>query len=296
MIGEMKMRHKLSSAILAISAVGLLLAGCSGKANSSSSTAQTTTTASAAETTGASSKAENTKITILADVVPHSELLEFVKPKLAEEGIDLNIVLISDSTSLDRTDSGEVDANFFAHLPYLESVKAELGYDLASAGAIHVEPIGAYSTKYTKVEEIPDNATIAIPNDGTNEYRALRILEKAGFIELPKDFIAYEATINDIVKYVRPITIKEIDSAQIIRIADDFDVYITNTNKILESGIDASTALFREEADSPYANIIITKTDRVNDPAIQKIVAALRTEEVRKFIEDTYKGAVIPAF
>jgi D-methionine transport system substrate-binding protein len=237
-------------------------------------------------------------LNVQADVVPHAELLEFVKPKLAEQGIDIIVNTRTDSAlANEQVDKGELDANFFQHEPYLKSIITERGFDLANAGNIHVEPIGAYSEKFTSVDKIPPNAVIAIPNDATNEYRALRILEAAGFITLKKGTDVYQTTAaNTVAAYVKPVTLKELDSALILRVRRDFDVYITNTNKVLEAGIDTTKALFREGKDSPYANIIAVKSSRVNDPTIRALVAALHSKETRAFIEGRYKGAVIPAF
>jgi D-methionine transport system substrate-binding protein len=276
------MKKVLLIAVSALLVVTFALSGCS-KSN-------------AAKTTSSS---KLTVLKVAADAVPHAELLNFVKPKLLKEGIDLQItVLDSDGDSLanEETNDGEFDVNFFQHLPYLDSLKKEKGFDLASAGKIHVEPIGFYSVKYKTKDEIPSDAKVAIPNDATNEYRALKILEDNGFITLKPDIKNYEATVQDIAKYNKPIKITEMDSALIIRDRDQFDGYITNTNKILDAGINASSALFREGADSPYANILVTKTSRVNDPAIVKLKEALQSPDVKKFIEDKYKGAVIPAF
>lgn len=280
----MKKRILLGAAILSIA---LALLGC-GKVDTKSSDSTTVTKEF--------SKEKPITLKVLADQVPHSELLEFVKPKLAEEGINLEVTILQNDHGNEDTDNGEFDVNFFQHVPYLDSVKKEKGYDLASAGNIHVEPIGFYSAKHKSKEEIKDGAVIGIPNDVTNEYRALKILEENGFIKLKSGLEAYSATVKDIAEYTKKITIKEIDSAQLIRLQNDFDGYITNTNKILEAGIDPNTALFREGKDSPYANILVTKTSRINDPAIVALKNALTTEEVRKFIEDKYKGAVIPAF
>lgn len=158
-----------------------------------------------------------------------------------------------------------------------------------------MEPIAAYSTKYKTLAEIPDNASIVIPNDATNEYRSLKILEQAGFIKLRPDLDSLRASLTDIEQYIKPVSIKEIDSAQIINLADEFDVYITNTNKILEAGIDPTTNLFRETPDSPYANIIAVKEGRENDEAIKELVSELRSDATKNFITEKYKGAVIPA-
>jgi D-methionine transport system substrate-binding protein len=250
---------------------------------------------------GESLAANRTTLKVIASAVPHVELLEFVKPKLAAEGIDLDIYTVDEGSSSSRlyneqTNNGEFDVNFVQHVPYLNSVKSEQGYDLTPAGNIHVEPIGFYSTKHKKKEDIPDKAVIAVPNNATNEYRALRILEQNGFIKLKPDIQNFSATKEDIAEYVKPIEIVELDAGIIIRNGDQLDGYITNTNRILEAGIDPNSALFREGKDSPYANVLVTKTDRVNDPAIVALKNALTTEDVRKFIQEKYNGAVVPAF
>ena len=204
------------------------------KTTAAATTAAASTTA--VTTSAAATAAETTAqviysgapvtLTIAADAVPHTELLEFVKDDLAKQGITLNIITLSGdsyATANEQTADGEFDANFFQHLPYLNSVISEKGYKLVSIGGIHVEPIGFYSTKYKSVSEIPDKATFAIPNDTTNEYRALKILEQNGFIKLKSTIQNYSATVADIETYIKPITIVELDSANIIRVNDQFD-------------------------------------------------------------------------
>lgn len=281
------MKKKFLSVVIGVISILMVVSGC-GKSDTAAGRS-----AAAGQTL---SKANPVTLKVLADQVPHSELLNFVKPKLAEQGVNLEITILQNDHGNEDTDNGEFDVNFFQHQPYLDSLKKEKGYDLANAGNIHVEPIGLYSVKYKTKEEIPEGAVIGIPNDVTNEYRALKILETNGFIKLKSDLPEHSATVKDIAEYTKKVEIKEIDSAQLIRLKDDFDGYITNTNKILEAGIDANSALFREGKDSPYANILVTKSSRVNEPAIEALKNALTTEEVRKFIEEKYKGAVIPAF
>jgi len=281
------MKRAIIALIGAVALIAVLSAGCGktgGPEDGSKSPAQTF------------SKDKPVTLKVLADQVPHAELLNFVKPELASLGVNLDITILQNDHGNEDTDNGEFDVNFFQHQPYLDSVSREKGYDLANAGNIHVEPIGLYSAKYKTREELPENAVIGIPNDVTNEYRALKILEQNGFIRLKADLPEHAATIKDIAEYTRKIELKEIDAAQLIRLKEDFDGYITNTNKILEAGIDANSALFREGKDSPYANILVTKSSRVDEPAIVALKKALTTPEVRKFIEDRYKGAVIPAF
>lgn len=282
------MRKKIMLMIVTIIALGALIVGC----GSSSKTAETNTNNSS-KTTDTAGKT----FKIIADDVPHAELLEFIKPKLAEEKINIEIIPpTGGETGCEAVENGEVDMNYFAHLPYINTVNKEKGFHLVNAGNIHVEPIGCYSNKYKSKDEIPDNAKIVIPNDASNEFRGLSILEKAGFIKLKEGTSSVNTTVKDIEKYIKPIEITEMDSAQILRVAQDFDAYVTNTNKILEAKIDPNTALFREGADSPYANILAVKEGNENKPEVKAIYKALTTEEVRQFIKDKYKGAVVPAF
>lgn len=242
--------------------------------------------------------AANETITIkgIADLVPHSELIEFVAPKLQEQGIIVELVATAaDNTTNEKLAKGEIDFNFFQHEPYLNEWNSVNGFNLKNAGDIHVEPITAYSDKYSSKEEIPDNAVVAIPNDGTNEYRALRILEQNGFIRLNTETAnSLSASVLDIEEYLRPLEIVELDSAQIIPTKADYDFFITNTNKVLEAKI-TSERLFSEGGDSPYANIIAVREEDLNNPAIIALVKALQSDETRQFINEKYNGAVIPA-
>ncbi|NLL77796.1 MAG: metal ABC transporter substrate-binding protein [Clostridiales bacterium] len=264
-------------------------AGSEGNADSAEGTDGETDSAAAEEK-------ETVTIKGIADLVPHSEIIEYVTPKLAEQGIIVELVATSaDATTNEKTAKGEIDFNYFQHYPYLEEWNTTNGFDLVNAGDIHVEPITAYSDKYTSTEEIPDNAVVAIPNDGTNEYRALRILEQNGFIKLNEDTATtLSASLTDIEEYVRPLEIVELDSAQIIPTRADYDFFITNTNKALEAKI-TSAKLFSEGSDSPYANIIAVKAEDKDNPAIVALVKELQSEDTRKFIEEKYEGAVIPA-
>ena len=291
---------KRTVAAITIGALSVFnFAGCSSAAEDTSSTV-----AGASQTTAAGADAsedvetdENGNIVLrgIVDLVPHSEIIEHVRPQLEAQGITIELVATAaDSTTNERLNSGEIDFNYFQHLPYLESEIEANGYDLISAGGIHIEPITAYSDKYASVDEIPDNAVVAIPNDGTNEYRALRILEENGFITLDdaaRDSLS--ASTDDIIEFNKPIEIVEIDSAQIIPTKDDYDFFITNTNKALEAGI-TSNKLFSEGEDSPYANIIAIRAEDANNPAILALVEVLLSEETQQWIADNYNGAVIP--
>jgi D-methionine transport system substrate-binding protein len=285
----MKSQKVLSILFSAVLLIGTL-AGCSTAAGSSQPSPSSAATATP----------EATKATVtlkgIADLVPHAELIEFVRPKLAEQGIIIELVSTSaDTTTNEKLANGEIDFNFFQHYPYLKAWNETNGFDLVNAGDIHVEPITAYSDKYKTKEEIPDNAVVAIPNDGTNEYRALRILEQNGFIKLnATTATSLSASVTDVTEYTRPIQIVELDSAQIIPTKADYDFFITNTNKALEAKI-TSTRLFSEGEDSPYANIIAVRSEDKDNPAIVALVKALQSEETRNFITGKYNGAVIPA-
>ena len=258
-----------------------------------------TSSDSSAETSAAnsqSSSAETVTLKGIVDLTPHSELIEFVAPKLEEQGIIIELVsTASDATTNEKLNNGEIDFNFFQHEPYLLSEVEANGYDLVSAGAIHVEPITAYSDKYTSVDEISDGATVAIPSDGTNEYRALKILADNGFIKLDEAAAdTLSASVSDITENTKNLEIIELESAQIIPTKDDYDFFITNTNRALEANI-TSTKLFSESGENnPYANIIAVRSEDKDNPAIQALVEALQSEDTRQFIEENYNGAVIP--
>ena len=284
-------------ATIALGALALNFAGCSAKPveTSAAATDAVTSQESTDSTTANASVDEKIVLKGIVDLVPHSEIIEHVRPQLEEQGIYIELVATAaDSTTNERLDAGEIDFNYFQHLPYLESENDANGYNLVSAGGIHIEPITAYSDKYTSVDQIPDNAVVAIPNDGTNEYRALRILEENGFIVLdPAAKDSLSASVKDITEFKKQIEIVEIDSAQIIPTKDDYDFFITNTNKALEAGI-TSTKLFSEGKDSPYANIIAVRAEDLDNPAVKALVEALLSEETQQWIADQYNGAVIP--
>ncbi|MDR1522824.1 MAG: hypothetical protein LBS29_02550 [Endomicrobium sp.] len=238
---------------------------------------------------------EKAVLKIAADVVPHAEILELIKPDLAKQGINLKIYTMTDTTLANaQVSDGELDANYFQHYEYLKAQIKDRHLDLVSAGNIHVEPMGIYSDKYKSIKDLPNNSKIGIVNDSTNEYRALVLLEKAGFIKLKNTINPYTATTRDIETYIKPIKIVELDPSLVTRIRNQFDAYITWSSKILEAGIDLDKVrIFSEGGDSPYANIIVVNSKRVNNPAIKTLVRALKSEKVKKFISERYKGAVI---
>lgn len=277
-----------------------LLTGCGSK-ESTATTNEKTTEAVASAKESATEKTASTEdykvIKIGADITPHTEILKFVEPILEKKGIKLEITTTDQGTVLnEEVANGDLDANYFQHLPYLESVNQEKGYDLVSAGAIHVEPIGLYSSKYTSIDDLPDGATIAIPDNASNEYRALKIFEDNGLITLSKDHADYEATPDDITDNPHNYTFQEIAGDELVRTLQDVDASVINTNYVLDAGIDTDSALIRESSQSDYANIIAVRKGDENRAEIKTLIETLQSDEVAKFIKDTYGSAVIPAW
>jgi len=237
------------------------------------------------------------KLVIAATQVPHAEILEFVKPTLAREGVDLDIKVFSDYVQPNlQTVDKQVDANFFQHKPYLDAFNKDRGAHLVAVAAVHVEPFGAYSHKIKKLADLKDGATVAIPNDPSNSGRALLLLAKQGLITL-KDPSNIQATALDVANNPKHLKFRELEAAMLPRSLDDVDLALINTNYALEAKlVPTRDALFIEGADSPYANLIVAREDNKNSPALAKLVQALHTPEVKKFIQDKYKGAVVPAF
>lgn len=237
------------------------------------------------------------KLTVAATAVPHAEILKFVKPMLAKEGVDLEIKVFTDYVQPNlQVAQGRMDANYFQHQPYLTSFNEGKGTDLVSVVGVHVEPFGAYSSKIKSLDELKDGATVAIPNDPTNGGRALLLLQKAGLITLAKD-AGITATPRDIADNPKNLKFYELEAATLPRVLDQVDLAMINTNYALEAGLNPTKdALIIEGSDSPYVNILVTRKDNKDDPAIQKLAAALTSDDVRQFINDKYKGAVVPAF
>ncbi|MFC5704212.1 MetQ/NlpA family ABC transporter substrate-binding protein [Cohnella faecalis] len=284
----------------------LIVSGCgsskNNKADSASPKASVAASPSASSSPPASespspSPSPEVTLKVGAAPVPHAEILEFIKPALKAQGVNLEVVILDDEGQLNPAlKDGQIDANYFQHVPYLDSVKGEKGYDFVVGAKVHVEPIGFYSNKHKSKDELPDGAKIGIPNNPSNEYRALVLLQQQGLIKLKDGLTTYEATPKDIVDNPKKLTFVEADSATLPRALPDLDGAIINTNLVLEAKIDPKTALFREDANSPYANIITIRKGDENREEIKKLNAALTTPEVKKFIEDKYGVAVVPAF
>lgn len=238
------------------------------------------------------------RLVIAATPVPHAEILEFVKPMLAKEGVELEVKVFTDFVQPSmQTNEKRVDGNFFLHQPYLDEFKKKQKNDIQTVVAkVHVEPIGAYSSKHRVVADIPDGATVAIPNDPSNSGRALLLLAKNGLITL-KDLNNISATQKDIADNPKKLKIRELEAATLPRILNQVDLAVINTNYAIEAKLNPlADSLFIEDASSPYANLLVARDDNANSPAMKKLAAALNSAAVKQFIADQYKGAIVPAF
>ena len=285
------MKYKVIFTLVASAALvgALALSGCSSSSQESSS--------SSADT----NSKENTAITIAATATPHAEILnDVVAPLLAEQGITLDVREFSDYVQPNTTvEQGEIDANYFQHINYLDSFNEENGTHLVSVGYVHYEPFGLYAGKSNDIENIADGAKIAVPNDTTNEARALLLLEQEGIIKL-KDGAGVTATPNDIVENPHNVEIVELEAAQVARSLQDVDFAIVNGNYALQAGLNVNDALATEssegEAAKQYGNVLVVKEGNENTEAIQALYTALTSDEVKDYIEKTYNGAVVALF
>lgn len=232
-----------------------------------------------------------------ATPVPHAEILEFVKPTLARQGVNLVIREFTDyvQPNLALAD-GSIDVNFFQHLPYLQEFQKNRPLGLVAGAKVHVEPIGLYSRRVKSLREVRSGATIALPNDPSNSGRALKLLERAGLIRL-KPGVGVQATVRDITANVKRLRFRELEAAQLPRALADVDAAIINTNYALEAGLNPlKDALILEDRRSPYANLLVAKPATLKNPDYLKLVRALQSPEVKAFILKKYGGAVVPAF
>ena len=281
-----------TAAILAASA----LTACGGQQSGSAQTEAAGT--AAAETTAAGG--ELTKIIVGASPAPHAEILNAAKEILAQKGYELQVMEYVDYIQPNLAlESGDLDANYFQHLPYLESFNEENGTDLVSAAAIHYEPFGIYAGKTASLDALADGAVVAVPNDTSNEARALLLLEAQGLIKL-KEGADLTVTKNDIVENPKNLELYEVEAAQIPRVIEDVDIAVINGNYAIEAGFKVADALAVEDSESiaatTYGNVIAVRNGEENDPAVQALIEALKSDEVKKFMEDTYEGAVVPLF
>ncbi|TGN39332.1 MetQ/NlpA family ABC transporter substrate-binding protein [Marinobacter confluentis] len=237
------------------------------------------------------------ELSVAATPVPHAEILEHVKPMLAEQGVELDVKVFTDYVQPNiQVDQERMDANFFQHQPYLDEFNDGRGTDLVTVTGVHVEPFGAYSNKIDSLEDLKEGAVVAIPNDPTNGGRALLLLQKAGLITLEDDS-KITATPRDIADNPRNLDFKELEAATLPRILNQVDMALINTNYALEAGLNPTEdALVIEGSDSPYVNILVARPDNKDSDAMKKLAEALNSESVRKFILNSYEGAVVPAF
>ena len=266
---------KLLTLVLALTTLALV--GCGGGANNSAA------------------KTEKV-IKVGASPVPHAEILEAIKPELEKEGIKLEIVEFNDYVQPNlATNDKEVDANFFQHEPYLKNFITEHPeLKLVNVLGVHVEPMGVYSHKIKKLDELRDGAQVSIPSDPTNGGRALLLLERAGLLKL-KDGVGAAATVQDVVDNPKHLNFKEIEAPQLP--LDDVDISVINTNWAMQADlVPTRDALFMEDKTSPYVNILVVREGDENRPEIQALMKALHSDTVKNFINEKYKGAIIPAF
>ena len=236
-------------------------------------------------------------LSVAVTPVPHAEILEFVKPALAKEGVNLKVKVFTDYIQPNvQVAEKRLDANFFQHQPYLDEFNKAKGTHLINVAAVHLEPLGAYSSKYKKLDEIKDGSTVVIPNDATNGGRALLLLDKAGLITL-KDKTNILSTPKDITANPKNLKFRELEAATIPRVLTQVDLALINTNYALEAKLNPETdALVIEGSDSPYVNILVARPDDKDSADMQKLVAALHSPEVKAFILEKYKGAIVPVF
>lgn len=314
-------KRVLGAAVLAAALVAGALTACQGNTKETTAAATTaagtttadttsagTDTTAAGADTAASSEAAGTtapagdlkKLVVGASPAPHAEILNAAKELLASKGYDLQVVEYTDYVLPDNAlASGDLDANYFQHKPYLDSFNEQHGTNLVSAGAIHYEPFGIYAGKTASLADLPDKATVLVPNDVSNEARALLLLESQGLIKL-KEGAGLKATVNDIADNPKKLDIVELEAAQIPRALPDSNIAVINGNYAIEAGLKVSDALASEDPNSlsatTYGNIVAVRAGEENTDATKALVAALTSPQIKQFINDTYKGAVVPLF
>ncbi|MCB7456182.1 MetQ/NlpA family ABC transporter substrate-binding protein [Sutterella wadsworthensis] len=274
---------KLFAALAVSGGLVFTLAGCGDKAP--------------AEKAAAPAQTAAVELKIGVSPVPHADIINFVAPTLEKEGVKVKVIEFNDYVQPNLALSEkELDANFFQHKPYLDTFSKEHKLNLAVLAAVHLEPMGVYSKSIKNVADLPDGAKIAVPNDPTNGGRALKVLETAGILKVRPEagILASPADIVDNPKHVK---IVEVEAAQLPRALDDVDAAVINSNYALAAKLNPTKdAIAIESKDSPYANVVVVRAGDENRPELQKLKNALLTPEVKKFLEEKYQGAVVPAF
>ena len=280
------MKKKLLALLLGLT-LCLSLAACGGDSG--------TTTDDTTETDG--DTAETVTLTVAASPTPHAVILEQCVPILAEQGIELVVNQYDDYVVPNTAvEDGDEDANYFQHLPYLEEFNESRGTHLVSVASVHIEPMGIYAGQTTSLEDLPDGAVIGVPNDPTNEGRALLLLQSQGLITLD-DSSNLTATPNNIVDNPKNLEFREIEAQTLPSSLPDLDLAVINSNYALGAGLNPNTdALAIESSDSPYVNVLVVKEGNEDNEAIQALVEALHSDTIRDFINEEFDGAVVPAF
>lgn len=300
----MKLTKKILALLLAATCCFALLAACSGGTGGNDTPSVPDETVNE-PTDGIDATIDyealaGTTIKVAATPAPHAEILEIAKGILAKKNITLDIIEFTDYVQPNMaTEQGEVDANYFQHLNYLDNFNTERGTHLVNAGIVHYEPLAMYAGKTTSLDALADGATIAVPNDPTNEGRALRLLADNGLITLPED-AGLTATVPDITENPKNLNLSELEPAQVPRALGSVDMAVINGNYAIEAGLKIEDALLTETTDSLaaeiYANALVVKEGSEDSDAIKALLAALKSEAVRTHIESTYNGAVVPLF
>lgn len=293
------MKKIFAFALAAVAAFSL--AACSSGTASTAPAEGTDSAAASApadDASAAPATSEPVTIKVGASPSPHAEILEQVKPILAEKGITLEIVQFSDYVQPNTAlENGDLDANYFQHITYMENFNKEQGTHLVSIGSIHYEPFGIYAGKTASIDALADGAKIAVPNDTTNEARALLLLQAQGLIKLDES-AGLNATKKDITENTKNLDIVEMEAAQLPKSLQDVDLAVINGNYAIDAGLKVSDALAVEandsEAATAYANVIAVKEGNENNEALKALVDALKSETIQKYITDTYAGAVVP--
>ena len=296
-------KKTVKAAILAAALAAVTLVGCGQKtADATTEAASTQESAAGEETTAAETEAtgELKPFVVGASPTPHAEILNAAKELMAVKGYDLQVQEYTDYVIPNEAlAGGDLDANYFQHKPYLDSYNEQNGTDLVSAGAVHYEPFGIYAGKTKSLEELADGATVLVPNDVTNEARALLLLADEGLLTLKED-AGLEATTKDIVENPKNLKFEELEAAQIPRSLPDADLAVINGNYAIDAGLQVSDALATEDKDSlaatTYANIVAVRAGEENSDGAKALMECLTSPEIKEFIENTYQGAVVPVF
>ncbi|GAA4874530.1 MetQ/NlpA family ABC transporter substrate-binding protein [Kitasatospora terrestris] len=278
------MRNVLKTTVVTATAAGLALTLAACGSDSS---------------TGGASADPNKALTVVASPTPHAQILQYVKDNLAASaGLKLDIKVVNDYVTPNTSvQDGSADANYFQHVPYLEEFNKKNGTNVVSVETVHLEPLGLYSKKVKAVTELADGAQVALPNDATNEGRALKLLADNNVITL-KSGAGVTASVQDIASNPKNLKFKELEAAQLPRALPDVDAAVINGNYALEANLKPATdALILEKAEgNPYANILAVKKGNESDPRVKKLAELLHSDQVKKYIQDTFQGSVIPAF